>query len=401
VPFVTFRGLPRVFWYLWFGTLVNRTGAFMFTFLPIYLKQERGLSLPQVGLLGMLEGVGMLAAGPVGGFLADRFGRRRSLALAVVLGAAAMLNMGMARSYGHLALAALLLGFCGEMYRPVTQAMIADIVPEPDRARAYGLNYWGVNLGFALAAVIGGLVSTFGFTPLFVADAVTTLVFGILVYRSVPETRRPSARPMAGGEWLMPYRDGVFMAFNLLALIVAMVFIQSGSTLPIAMSEKGFTTRDFGFIIAINGALIVLLQPLATGLVRRFRRAQVLAVSAVVVGIGFGINAIAQTPAMYALSVVVWTLGEIFLLPVNPSVVADLSPADLRGSYQGAFLMSWAGARILAPLVGMSLLAQYGGTTLWMACLGACLLTAVGHLAIAGPRRRRLAALAGATAAID
>lgn len=391
-----FRGLPRAYWYIWAGTLVNRTGAFMFVFLPIYLKQERGLSLTQVGMIGMLEGLGMLAAGLVGGALADRIGRRPTLAIAIVCGAAAMINMGFARTLPHLAIGALLLGFFGEMYRPATQAMVADLVPGPERARAFALNYWAVNLGFALAAIVGGLASRLGFTVLFVADAVTTLAFGSIVLLKVPETRPPDAvHAHARAPWhapLAPLGDGVFLSFMILALFVGMLFIQSGSTLPVYMSQQGISTSAFGLVIAVNGVLIVLLQPIAATLVPRFRRARVLAASSLVVGLGFGLAALAHTPLHFALTVMVWTVGEIFLLPVQPAIVADLAPPALRGTYQGAFMMSWAGARVLAPPIGMGLLSRHGGVALWATCAIVGAAVGAGHLAIAGARRRRLEA---------
>src|SRR5438034_666736 len=108
-------GLPRTFWILWAGALVNRLGGFVMPLLAIYLTAERGLSVQEVGLVVSLWGAGMLCSGPLGGFLADRAGRRVTLVLALALGAATMVHLAFARAPAHIGAAAFLLGLVGEM----------------------------------------------------------------------------------------------------------------------------------------------------------------------------------------------------------------------------------------------------------------------------------------------
>src|SRR5687767_9018187 len=90
----TAGGLPSTYWLLWVGTLVNRLGNFVVPFLALYLTRERGFSEVQAGLVIALYGAGAAIPGPVGGTLADRFGRRVALGLGLWLGAAGMLFLG-------------------------------------------------------------------------------------------------------------------------------------------------------------------------------------------------------------------------------------------------------------------------------------------------------------------
>lgn len=326
------------------------------------------------------------------GALADRLGRRPTMLAACVLGAAAMAQVGLARSIPHLAVATLLLGFFGDLYRAPMQAMVTDLIPAPDRTRAYGITYWAVNFGFAVAAVVGGLFAEVSFTPLFIADAATTLGLGAIVYFGVPETRAPrksEERGRAGG-LLAPYTDGVFLAFAALTFGVGMIFQQSVVGLPMDMVAHGLSPRLFGFLIATNGILIMLLQPIAVQQVQKFRRSHVLSVGALATGAGFGLFGLAYGPALFAVGIVVFTVGEIMMAPVNPTVVSDLAPPSLRGSYQGAFQLSWGASALVAPTVGTQLLGRFGGRALWGGCLLVGILVAVGQQAIADARRRRL-----------
>src|SRR4051812_43766837 len=162
------RGLPRTFWYLWTGALVNRLGGFVYTFLALYLTQARHFTVAQAGLVIALYGAGSFASAPVGGFLADHIGPRRTMLLSFSCASAAMLQLGFARAAWHIALSAPLLGFCSDLFRPAQQATIADIVAPADRTRAYGYLYWAVNLGFSGAAMIAGFMAQRSFTLLFV-----------------------------------------------------------------------------------------------------------------------------------------------------------------------------------------------------------------------------------------
>jgi MFS family permease len=386
--------LPRAYWFLFAGTLVNRAGSFVAPFLAIYLTDRRGVTVERAGWVIALYGVGCACAAPLGGLLADRIGRRATLLLGTGLGAAAMLHLGVARSLAHLAVAAPLLGLAGDLYRPAITAAVADLVPTEQRGRAYGLLYWAINLGVSFASVVAGLLARSHFFALFVGDAVTTLAFGLLVWRFVPETRPAQARAsLPLRSQLAPYRDSVLIAFLGFSILSALLFQQFQVTLPVDLMRHGVTPRLYGILIALNPVLVVLLQPFAEPGLKRFRRSRVLAAAALLTGAGFGMNALGAGSLLYGAGIAVWTLGEIVGAPASMSVPADLAPAELRGAYQGALFLSFAVPIAIAPVIGSQVLGHLGPCALWGGCFVVGVAAAVGHLAIGPARRRRLAAL--------
>lgn len=394
----TFSGFPATFWWLELGTLINRVGGFVVTFLSLYLTSERGLSVAEAGVVVSLYGAGTIPAGLVGGALSDHLGRRATLLLALVTSAGAMLALGFMREPGPIAVAAFLLGLTGDLYRPAVSATIADLIPASERMRAYALHHWTVNLGFCIAPVIAGFMAHRSFLALFIADAATTLAYAVLVWFKVPETRAPRTAEEASqrtrlSDILIALRDRTFVPFFVLSFCLAVVFLQGFVTLPLDMKAHGIDPSTFGMVIAVNGILIVFLQPFVGAWVRGFRRSRVLAVACVLVGTGYGLTGLVGTPGLYAATIGIWTLGEIASAPTAQALVADIAPAHARGRYQGAYSMTWGLGFFAAPLVGSVMLEKLGSRWLWGSCLVLASFVSVGHLLIADARRRRLAEL--------
>jgi MFS family permease len=272
---------------------------------------------------------------------------------------------------------------------------VADVVAPADRARAYGLVYWAVNLGWAISLSVAGFVAERSMRALFLADAVTSLAFALIVLARVPETRpaHHASAPAAGG-MLRVFGDGPFMIFLGLHLALLLVFTQFQLAAPLDYAAHGVGPVGFSLIMALNGRGVVVLQPLLSHRLARLDGARVLAASSLLVGLGFGLNALGGSVTAYVAGAVLYTVGEVVGFPVASAIVADLAPAELRGRYQGAFSMVWGLAFTLSPLLGGEVLHRFGGTTLWLGCLVTGAVTAGLHL-LAGPgRRRRLAVLA-------
>ncbi len=399
-------GLPRAFWFLWVGTLVNRLGGGVLPFLAVYLTTARHFSVTVAGGVVASHAAGCTLAGPVGGVLADRYGRRLTLLGGTCLAGATMLALGFARSAAAVATLAFLLGFFTDLCRPAMSAAVADIVPPADRRRAYGLLYWAINLGFAAAASFAGLLAAWSFTWLFVVDALTTLAFGVVIFAAVPETmpprpsteslftptnqdanglttgRRPAGRgTLVARDLLFPFTDRRFVTFAALQLLVLLVFHQLGVALPLDMVAHGLDPMAIGQLMASNGFVIVLVQPLALRLTNRWAQHGLLAIGALLTGVGFGIAALAGGREVFLAAIVVLTLGEIGFAMAIPVVLAQLAPEHRRASYQGAYMLVGGLAAMVAPPLGTLVLGRAGAVALWLGCLVTGLLAAALHLA--------------------
>jgi MFS family permease len=385
-----FRGLPAPFWWLWVGTLVNRTGTFIEPFFVLYLTGPRHVSVTTAGAVLTMWGVGSLVSQPVGGFLTDRFGRRVTLASSLTATAIVLFSLSFARQLWVLAFLAFILGVVADMYRPAANAAIADLVAEPDRVRAYALQFWAINLGFSIAATSAGLLVHFGFGLLFVLDAITTFSFGMIALRFVPETRPTSADAPArlADPIRLLRRDRLLLVAGLLLLVYAVLYVQVNVTLPLAIAHAGLSTSVYGFVIAINGVGIVILQPLTLGWLARWPRRFSLPIGMALVGLGVSLSGLCRTPWQFGASVVVWTVGEVATAGSFQALIASLAPPHMRGRYAGAVGLAWGAAGLLGPLLGAGGFALSPGL-LWTGCLLAGIIAALGQYWLVGQIDRR------------
>jgi MFS family permease len=372
--------------------LVNRLASFVATFLALFLVRERGFTAEAAGRLVALYGAGQFLAGPLGGMLADSIGRRATMTLGLCAGGACVAAIGFASSSGALAALVFLASLAGEIYRPAASAVVADVVAPEDRARAFGLVYWAVNLGWAISLSLAGLVADRSIRWLFLADAATSIAFAGIVFSRIPETR-----PAQGGHepalagMARVFRDRQYLAFLGLHLLGLMVFVQFQLAAPLDYAAHGVGPSTFSLLMAMNGLGVVVLQPLMSRWVARSDDARMLSLSALLFGVGMGLNAFQGSVLGYVLGNLTWTVGEVVGFPVANALVASFAPKELRGRYQGAFAMTWGLALTLGPVVGGAVLDRYGGRVVWMGCLALGVLVAAGHQLAAPARRRRLA----------
>ncbi|MEV4798670.1 MFS transporter [Nonomuraea sp. NPDC049421] len=379
-------GLPRPFWALWGGTVVNRLGTMVMPFTGVFLTQSRGMSLAAAGLVMGVFGAGSLLSQFISGVLTDRIGRRVTLTGGMVATAVFMLALGYSTSLPAILASMFCLGLVMDIYRPASNAMVADLVSPEERPRAYGLLFWGVNLGYSIGVTAGGWLAQLGFLWLFWIDAVSCLIFAVLVWRAVPETR-PQGNESAGGFGVV-LRDRVMLGFTLVVLGNAVVYSQTLSMLPVAMTKVvKLPLGTYGLAMALNGVLIVIVQPLVSGWLGRRDPARTFALGLAVMAAGFAMTAFVTTAWGLVATIVVWTAGEIITAGIPGSIVARLAPPHLRGRYSGLFGFAWSLAAVLAPTLGGVLL-ELGSKALWFT-IGGVGATAAAGMLLLGPAVRR------------
>lgn len=344
------KALPRPAWILFGGSFLNRFGTFVITFLVLYVTRQ-GYSPTQAGLVVASYGLGSLPAAAFGGFLADRFGRRETIALSMFGAAAAMVALSQAHSLTALFLLSALAGLAAELYRPASGALLADLVPPHRRVAAFGMYRLAINAGFAVGTAVAGFMAERSFTLLFLGDAVSSVLFGIVVLVGLPRTKA-GQNTYEPGSLRVIAKDRRFALFLLVSLIGAFVYFQMEAGLPLHIRDNGLSYAVVGLLLALNGAACLVLELPVISITQRLRARPVIAVGVALTGVGFFLTQFAHSVWPLAFTVLVWTLGEVISAPVSSAYVADLAPAAMRGRYTGTHGLTFSLSFVLAPALG-------------------------------------------------
>jgi MFS family permease len=361
--------MPSSAWVLFAGSFVNRLGSFVLPFITLYLTSERGYTAPQAGVAIAAYGLGGIAAQAVGGLIADRLGRRNTIAFSMF--AAAGLTLALYNASTLLAIYPLmcLLGAAAEMYRPAAGALIADLLPPDQRVTAFTLYRLAVNIGWAVGLALGGFVLEHSAVLLFVADAASSVVFGIVALVALPHGTRTAKHEEAH---LATARSSIladkgFLLFLAAVLITGAVYAQNASTFPLHLRDHGFAPSTYGLLQALNGLLIVLFELPVIAWTQRRNKFSMIALGELLIGLGFCSLLIAeQIPALVAM-VVIWSLGEMVESPVASTIAADRAPVHARGRYQSAYGAMFGLAWMIGPIVGTAVYA-HSPNAVWIGC---------------------------------
>lgn len=365
------RTLPRPAWILFGATFINRFGTFVMPFLVIYLTRH-GYSAAQSGIAVSAYGAGHLVASMLGGHLADRIGRRSTIVFSMFASAAAMIALSQARSYPAILAVTFFAGAAAEMFRPAAGALIGDLVAPEQRVTAFAVYRLAHNLGFAAGPATAGLLAERSFLYLFLGDAVTSLACGVIALIALPHGIRSHAKEKhAEGAIQHALHDRAFVLFLIATLCITWIEYQVHSTFPLYLQASGHSARAYGFLISLNGALVVLFELAITGWTQRFAPQRVIALGYALFGIGFAIVGLAHSIPTLMIAVAVWTAGEMIFAPVTGAHVTNLAPERHRGGYHGLWTLTWSIGMLLGPSLG-TMLFQRNASVYWplVACAG-------------------------------
>ena len=351
----TLRTFPRPVWILCGGCFLNKFGTFVIPFLALYMTRQ-GFSVTQAGLAISAYGLGHFVASILGGQLADTIGRRKTIVLSMATVAVSMLLLSQARSFGAILLLTAITGLTGELYRPASSALLADLIPPNQRVTVYAIYRLAFNAGWAFGPATAGFLAAHSFTWLFIGDAATSVLFGLVAWFALPRGVRSHQQQAKWSEAIKYIlRDQKLLPVLFATFLVAPAFFQMSSTFGLQVTARGFSEATYGALISFNGFLVVLFELPLTGITQRFRPRQVMALGFLLIGFGFSLNAFALTIPAFLLAMSIFTLGEIISMPVSIAYVSNLAPEHFRGRYMGALSLTFSLAMMFGPAAGMAI----------------------------------------------
>jgi MFS family permease len=394
------RALPRAVRMIFAATLINRSGTMVLPYLALYLTVGLGKGAELAGVVLAAYGAGAVVAPMLAGPLVDRYGALRVMRGSLLGSGVLLFSYSFARAVPTLVGLAFLLALLAEAFRPASLAVVADTVPASQRKTAFAVIRFAINLGMSLGPAVGGLLVSVSFRALFLIDAVTSIAAGVLlaVVRSTDghadagsrgradatndigaadgaeALALPSRSDAAAGIESLPLggtgRGRSFALFLVATFLLAAVFFQFEAALPL------FVVRDvhaseavYGALVTINAVIIILTEIPLNLKMAAWPHARSMALGACLVAIGFGVLALGKSLPLVLLSVPLWTVGEMIVLPSMSAFVSDLAPAGRAGSFLGLYGTAFGLGFAVGPLCGIYALEHFGSVVLWSSVL--------------------------------
>jgi MFS family permease len=346
---------------------------------PLY-AHELGLSGAQIGLLFSLPVVFQIGVNLVGGAYVDRLGARRIMLASALLFTVGAAVLHAADGFWTLFAAQLVLGLSRATFWPANWALATEL--PGDRSVQAGRLNATTSLGQILGnGTCGFVLATAGFGASFVAMGALGLAAWALGLGAPRTPRKPSDGRGLFANYLPLLGMRVLYYAVACAYLSALPFSLSMSFYPLLLQHLGFPEEASGVLLALRalgaiGAGLVVARFVATGPASPW---PIIAGLSVAFAVGL-MPLVAHWAAIGAFLLAVG-VGASLLTIYFQVTVAEVVPADMRGSAMALGSLGYGLSHVSTPLV-MGLLADRFGIVAGFYVLGAVALATVGALAV-------------------
>jgi MFS family permease len=385
---------PRQFWLLIGGYFVNQASAsLIWPFLTVFMRERLNESLTTITLLFSVQAVAGLVSTSIVGSLMDRFGRKQIMIVGLLVNAGVLLAMSQAYSLPQWVILSALYGAFVTIFGVGSNAMVADLIEPERRVNAYALLRMGSNLGLALGPAVGGFMIVHSPVMSYGVTAAANLILAGLVAVFLAESLsndKSDVHKQDAGSYRTLLRDRLFLEVFGLCILVAVGATLVFRLMPVYIKENfGIAEDQFGLIVTVNAAMVVLLQYGFTRISSRFRPLPVLTLGALVYTIGVGSVAWGSTFPAFVLSMVIVTCGELLVAPTSTALVANLAPPNMRARYMGMFSINYMIAGGTGPVMGGYLADKIGPAAIWYGGMLIALIAVLGFALMARAHSRQ------------
>lgn len=383
---------PQQFWIVVVVSFVDRVGGtLLFPFFALYITQKFQVGMTTAGIVLGLFSVFGLIGGFVGGALTDRFGRRNIILFGLVFSAVSTLTLGYVTTLEALYPLAVLVGTLSSISGPAHSAMIADILPETKRQEGFGILRVVANLAWLIGPTVGGYFATRSFMTLFITDAVFSCVVAILFFFFIKESQSKVAHQIEQGESFMKtiigyadvIKDKAFNAFIFASIIMGFVYLQMYNSLSVYLRDvHNINAQGYGLLMSTSAITVILFQFTTSRLIKGRAPFLMLVYGSLFYAVGFALFGFVSVLWMFALNVVIITIGEMINMPTMQVLTAEFAPEALRGRYMAVFELTWAIPATIGPGLAGVILDNYNPNLLWYAGGILCGVSALCFLAL-------------------
>jgi len=385
----SFRGLSREIWWLALITLINRAGTMVIPFLSLYLTQDLGFTLENVGIIMTCFGVGSFIGSWVGGKLTDVFGYYKVMLISLLVTGLLFIWIQILTSFIGVCIGILILMSVADAFRPAALVALSAYSKQENKTRSITLIRLAINLGFSAGPALGGLIiASIGYYGLFWIDGITCILAAILLLFVLhPRKAREVDTPQKVENPRSAFQDRPYMLFIAALVLFGFIFVQYFSTVPLYYNEvRSLSEFQIGLLLAMNGFIIFAFEmPLIKYMeTRSFSKITHMVLGIALVILSFIFLNIGAWVGMLVLGMILMTLGEMIAFPFSNAFAMDRSRKGKQGEYMALYSISFSIAHIFGHNSGMLSISYLGFEASWY---GAAIIGVLGIMLLLGLKR--------------
>jgi len=330
--------------------------------LTLFVSDKLGLNQQDVGLLlGIAVFVATLLS-LYGGYIIDRFEKRRLLVLSMASSAVGLVLLTFAENLYLTTITLIVTETASALFLIGSKAILSDNLPVGQRAKAFSLSYTLTNIGYAVGPMLGVLIAgAFASAPFLIAAAIA--FFSMFLMTGIPADPAkgaPASQAQSFLKTLITLKNDrtliMFTAGCLLSTVVHGRFTFYLSQYLLVTSNPQHTMEIMAALLACNAISVILLQYQVGRFLKREQLRQWIVAGTGLFILGLIGFSLADSLVSWCVAMFIFTLGEIIIYPAEFLFVDTLAPEELRGSYYGAQNLAALGGAVSPVICGFMLM---------------------------------------------
>lgn len=337
-------------------------------FMALFFTQE--INKVWAGLFLIFTVIISFFASLIGGYISDRFQRKKLLLLSAFLSTLMFLLMTISLYPKDKIIWLFATAYVGyiitsNLSRPCLQAIIIDSTTAENRKAVYTIDYWFMNLSTAIGAALGGLLYVNYQRELFILLTLVSATIPIIYrlwlvveYNNYLEKKHENIVLDLIQNYKIAMQDTAFAKVVMGSIFIFAAEFSLNSYVGIRLSETFHTVTINNFEIGgvrmlsilniQNMLLVVCLTFFINKFTDRLNGKKALILGLVLYGIGYATVTSVNTWYILIIFNFIATIGELVYTPIKNVEQANMIPDNKRGSYSALAELSYIGADLVA-----------------------------------------------------
>lgn len=354
-----------------FMSFFMRTGQFMLLpFLAIYLAKFSNTS---PAIIGLTVGIGPFVYGIANvyaGIYVDRFGSKKIMTGALFLGGITLFAFFYQQTIAWCFLMNALTGVTRAFFDIGSKSYGINGLSSEQRKISFSLRFMAINSAAAIGPVVGVYFAATNAMISFKIVGLFYIILSILSFLLLKNIKGTAQNKKAEFSSLIKiFRDDASLQILIvISIIIMMVFSQIDSTLPQYLyANLSHGVKIYSILLIINAVICVTMQLVVSKITAIFNEYNVICIGVVLYSLSYIMFALFLNDIALILAVILLTLAEITILPLNDVLLARIAPPDKIGTYYGIAGISMLGLGI-GPMIGGLIYEHQSAKTLFLIC---------------------------------